>query len=323
MGYLFCASKNINRLKKIISKILDKVAARVVVNMPAFDCRNKNEAEIILSGTIMSAINADRTESIINNIQNAEFKVFSQFGDDGIIQFIVNYLEIEDKFFIEFGVEDYRESNTRFLLMNNNWEGLVMDGSQDSVSEIINAGYYWRYGLTAKHLFVDEENINDFLVQNSLQRKIGLLHIDIDGNDYWIWKAIHGIDPTIVIVEYNAVFGVDNPWTVPYDKGFNRTKAHFSNLFWGTSLLSLCELAKEKGYIFIGTNNAGNNAYFIKNGKQKDLKELNPEQGFTLSKYRESRNENGALTFLSGSDRIKALKGCEVYNTRLNKIEKI
>ncbi|MEO9033274.1 MAG: hypothetical protein ABI285_08535, partial [Ginsengibacter sp.] len=226
-------------MKKIISKMLDKIAARVVVKMPILDCNNKNESEIILSGRIMSALNNQRTESIINNIQTAEFKIFSQFGDDGIIQFLVSYLEIEEKYFIEFGVEDYNESNTRFLLMNNNWEGLVMDGSEDSINKIINAEYYWKQGLTAKHLFVDEENINDFLVQNSSKREIGLLHVDIDGNDYWIWKTIKVIDPTIVIIEYNSVFGFNNPWTIPYNNTFNRTKAHFSNLFWGTSLLSL------------------------------------------------------------------------------------
>lgn len=309
-------------MKRIISKILDRIALRIIGKMPRVES-TKNESEIILLGKMMATLNEQRIEIIKNNIQYAEFKVFSQFGDDGIIQFLVNYLEIKETFFIEFGVEDYNESNTRFLLMNNNWEGLVMDGSEDNVCKIINSGYYWRYGLTAKHLFVEQENINDFLVQNSLKRKVGLLHIDIDGNDYWVWKAIHDIDPVIVIVEYNSIFGFKNPWTVPYDKGFNRTKAHFSNLFWGVSLLSLCDLASKKGYIFVGTNSAGNNAYFIKQGRQKDLKELSLEEGFTLSKYRESRNEAGNLTFLSGDIRLNEIRCCEVYNTRLNKIEKI
>src|SRR5579859_5594583 len=60
-------------------------------------------------------------------ITNYEFKVFSQWGDDGIIQYLVNRLDIPNQTFIEFGTENYTESNTRFLLINNNWSGLVMD----------------------------------------------------------------------------------------------------------------------------------------------------------------------------------------------------
>ncbi|MEO6327857.1 MAG: hypothetical protein ABIO55_02945 [Ginsengibacter sp.] len=303
---------------KIIDKIASIIAGKIGKNTPA-----KSEEEILLSGKIMSTLNLGRTEKIIENIKNAEFKVFSQWGDDGIIQFLVNYLDIREKTFIEFGVEDYRESNTRFLLMNNNWKGFVMDGSGDFINNIIASEYYWKYELTAQALFVDQDNINQFIIENGIEGEIGLLHIDIDGNDYWIWKKIDVIQPIIVIVEFNSVFGINNPWTIPYNKTFKRTDAHYSNLFWGTSLLSLCDLAKEKSYLFIGTNSAGNNAYFVKKGKEKGLKILNAEEGYTQSKYRESRNLSGELTYLSGKKRLEEIKGCEVYNTRTNKIENI
>ena len=63
-----------------------------------------------------------------HEIARAEFQVFSQFGEDGIIQFLVQRVPIEDEVFVEFGVEDYRESNTRFLLVHDNWRGLIVDG---------------------------------------------------------------------------------------------------------------------------------------------------------------------------------------------------
>lgn len=277
----------------------------------------------MLLGKMLSNLNESRIEAILADIQKAEFKVFSQFGDDGIIQFLINYLEIGNKSFIEFGVEDYMESNTRFLLMNNNWQGLIMDASDQMMKKVTGSDYYWKYELKAKPLFVTKENINQFISDNGYAGDIGLLHIDIDGNDYWIWKEIKIIDPIIVIVEYNSVFGFENSWTIPYDPQFNRTEKHYSNLYWGTSLLALCDLAKEKDYIFIGTNSAGNNAYFVRKDKAKRLISLEAHQGYTLSRYRESRGQDMQLTYVSGSDRLPVLKGLDVFNTRSGLIQKI
>jgi hypothetical protein len=274
----------------------------------------------ILSGKILSGMNRQRAPEIIKDIHLAEFKVFSQWGDDGIIQFLINYLDIETKTFVEFGVEDYREANTRFLLLNNNWSGLVMDGSATNMLKLKKEDIYWKYNLTAATQFITKENINSLLKTNGIYGETGLLHIDIDGNDYWIWKEISVISPVIVIVEFNSVFGL-NPWTVPYESSFNRTAHHSSNLFWGCSVSSLCDLAETKGYAFIGCNSNGVNAYFVRKDKMKDLIPLNAENGYVESKYRESRDKEGVPTFLSGEDRLKELKGMTVFNSRLEKTE--
>jgi len=277
----------------------------------------------ILTGKLFATINRSRTEEIIKNIHLSEFKVFSQWGDDGIIQFLIDYLEIENQVFIEFGVENYKEANTRFLLINNNWRGLVMDGSLNNMQQLQNENIYWRYDIKALPLFVTKENINSVFENNGFSGQLGLLHIDIDGNDYWIWKEINSISPVIVIVEYNSVFGYQNSWTVPYDNDFYRTNYHYSNLYWGVSLLSLCDLAQEKGYCFIGSNSNGNNAYFVRKDKIKELKPLSAAEGYVLSKYRESRDINGKLTYLTGTDRLKEIKGMEIFNTRTEKLERI
>ena len=94
-------------------------------------------------------INQMKSQGMHRNVQDVEFKVFAQFGDDGIIQYLVHHLKIESKTFIEFGVENYTESNTRFLLMNNNWKGLVIDGSKENIDYIKNDNIYWNYDLTA------------------------------------------------------------------------------------------------------------------------------------------------------------------------------
>ena len=64
-------------------------------------------------------------------------------------------------------------------------------------------------------------------------KNIGLLSIDIDGNDYWVWKAITTIDPSIVVIEYNSILGSSKNYTVPYSKNFERNRAHYSNLYYG------------------------------------------------------------------------------------------
>lgn len=257
----------------------------------------------------------------IKSIQETEFKVFSQWGDDGIIQYLVNYLDIDNKTFIEFGVEDYMESNTRFLLINNNWSGLIMDGDQGHVSKIKNHEIYWKYDLVAKNSFITAENINQLIAEEEIKGRIGLLHIDIDGNDYWIWKALQIVEPIIMIVEYNSEFGCERAITIPYKSDFVTSRAHFSYLYFGSSIVSLCDLAEEKGYSFIGCNSAGNNAYFVKKEFLKDLKPLTAKEGYVKSKFRQSRNESGELNFLRGNEILECLKGLPVFNTRINDIE--
>jgi hypothetical protein len=257
------------------------------------------------------------------NLHEAEFKVFSQWGDDGIIQYLIHNIDIQNKVFIEFGVENYTESNTRFLLMNDNWSGLVMDGSEDHVNYIKNDEISWRYDLTAKAAFINAENINDLILKEGIKGNIGLLHVDIDGNDYWVWKNIQAVEPDIVIVEYNSLFGNERPITIPYDPNFVRTKAHYSNLFYGSSLCSLCDLAEERNYSFVGCNSAGNNAYFVKKDKIGSIKPLNAKEGFVNAKFRESRNEKGELTFLNGDKKLKLVKGLKVMNTRTNSLEEL
>lgn len=266
-------------------------------------------------------VETNRNKKTIDSLHEVEFKVYSQWGDDGIIQWLINNLDVREKSFVEFGVENYSESNTRFLLMNNNWSGLIMDGSEKKVKQIHNSYYYWKYDLTAKTAFVDSENING-LISKKFQNRIGLLHIDIDGNDYWIWKAIEVVIPDIVIVEYNSVLGLERPITIPYQKDFNRSSAHPSCLYYGTSIKALHHLAKEKGYAFIGCNSAGNNAYFIrKELLNENVKEVTLEKGFVLSKFRESNIDSKQLTYAGGEDRVKIIKGLPVYNVETNSIE--
>ena len=284
--------------------------------------RKLNEEELILRGKILIETIKNKTPIEINDI---EFKIFSQFGDDGIIQYLIYKLQIEEKNynFIEFGVENYLESNTRYLLLNNNWSGLILDSSEKNINQIKNSGFFWKYDLEAKSCFINRSNINNILLESKIDKNnIGILSIDIDGNDFWVWKEITVIDPLIVIVEFNSVFGFHEKISVPYDENFYRTKAHHSNLFWGASLEAFKFLAAQKGYEFFSTNSAGNNAYFIKKDLYKKIN-FKLKRNVYQSKFRESRDNKGNKTFIRYNERLKIINDMVVENVETNKLSKL
>ncbi len=255
------------------------------------------------------------------NINDYEFKVSSQWGEDGIIQYLIKNIEIENKIFVEFGVEKYTESNTRFLLQNNNWKGLVIDGSEENISYIKNDPIYWRYNLKTQCAFITKDNINELITKNGIHGDIGILSVDIDGNDYWIWEAIECVSPRIVICEYNALFGNKEKVSVPYKADFIWTNEHFSNLYWGTSLAALEFLGKKKGYTLVGVNSAGNNAFFVKGNFAHSLNITTAEKAYVYSSFRQSRNEENELTYLDKSEAISLLSNCILQ--RVDTLEKV
>jgi hypothetical protein len=273
--------------------------------------------------TARSLINQLKQHGPYDSIHDAEFRVSSQFGDDGIIQYLIHHVLIESRTFIEFGVENYTESNTRFLLTNDNWRGLVIDGNASDIEYIRRDHIYWRHELTAVHSFINRDNINDLIAGHGFAGDLGLLSIDIDGNDYWVWKAVEAVAPTIVVIEYNSVFGNRHAITIPYTPDFNRTKAHPSNLFWGASLKALSLVAAEKGYAFVGCNSNGNNAYFVRRDKAGRIKEQSLESGYVQSRFRESRDAEGRLTYLTGDERLRAIAEMTVYDLEKRALVKI
>jgi hypothetical protein len=256
-------------------------------------------------------------------LRDAEFCVHSQWGDDGIIQYLIQHVAYGPDSFVEFGVSDYTEANTRFLLVNDNWRGMIIDGSSENMERVRASEIYWRYDLTAIDAFITRDNINELISSAGFRGPLGILSVDIDGNDYFVWDAIDVVTPAIVIAEYNAVFGPDLAVSVPYDPGFRRTQAHSSNLFWGCSLAALCHLAEKKGYVFVGCNSHGNNAYFVKAPLVGDLRRKTPGEGFVASRFRESRDDSGRLTYLSGADRFKAIADMRVFDVVRGREERL
>ncbi len=236
-------------------------------------------------------------------LRDYEFRVTSQWGEDGIIQHLLRHVAIARPVFVEFGVEDYTEANTRFLLENNGWSGLVMDGSEENIRRIKGWELYWKHNLKAAQAFITRENINDLLAANGINGEIGILSVDIDGVDYWVLEAITCVKPAIVVAEYNALFGPDRAVTVPYDAAFQRAKAHHSHSYYGASLAALVALGKRKGLAFVGSNTAGNNAFFVREDLLRaPLRALTAAEGWVKRGFREARDVEGRLTFPSFED---------------------
>jgi hypothetical protein len=188
------------------------------------------------------------------------FKVFSQCDEDGIIQEIFRRIGAGNRTFVEFGVETGIQCNSVKLLLEG-WRGLWLDGSSVNVAQIRkNFDAFLADGrLRAIESFITAENINSLLQQGGATGDIDLLSIDIDCNDYWVWKAIEIAKPRVVVIEYNATLRPPLSLTIPYDP----LRTWNGSNYFGASLEALVRLGRAKGYRLVGCGISGANAYFV------------------------------------------------------------
>jgi hypothetical protein len=189
------------------------------------------------------------------------FKVYSQCDEDGIIQEIFRRIGNGNRVFVEFGVETGVECNSAKLLMEG-WQGLWLDGSSAHVAHIRkNLDTFVRDGrLRVIESFVTAENINALLAEGGVTGEIDLLSIDIDRNDYWVWKAIEVVKPRVVIIEYNATLRPPLSLVIPYEP----MQIWNGSNYFGASLEALVKLGRAKGYRLVGCSVSGANAFFVR-----------------------------------------------------------
>lgn len=215
----------------------------------------------------------------VPSITETGFRVFSQFEEDGKLLFIFSVLGMTNKTFVEFGSDDGINSNSANLYFHHGWTGLYMDGNPKAVER--GKRFFSKY--PHPHMFppkfvctyVNRENINRLLFEAGMTGEIGLLSIDIDGNDYWVWESIEIIKPQVVIIETHNEFGL-NDIVVPYDPDYVYPGLH--PVYHGASPTAMTKLANKKGYRLVGANELGYNFIFVKNGLADDLiPEVTPE----------------------------------------------
>ena len=298
---------------KILKKYLSFVIKRI------FD--EEIQKELILKAKLLSVKN--RYFKKIKDLSDIEFQVYSQWGEDGIIDWLINKYPEIPKSFLEIGTQDYKESNTRFLLINKNWNGFIIEADKAAVEDIKSQRIYWKHNLRAINEFITKDNINNVIKKFNIPKKIGLLSLDIDGVDYWVLKKLSALDPSIIVCEYNSLFGQKKSVTVPYKSNFIRSKEHYSNLYYGASINAFIDLMKKKNYFLIGTNSAGNNAFFVKKNIWNKVKKLIITKKVFVSKFRESRNIKGVLTFLEKKKSLELIKNKFMIDLKDNSKKKI
>ena len=194
------------------------------------------------------------------------YKVYSQNDEDGILAEIFRRIGVGERTFVEFGVGDGLECNSIWLLMQG-WSGLWIEANEKSLKKIRESHQTWlkNRSLHLIDAFITADNINA-LISGRYKGEIDLLSIDVDYNDYWIWKAISVVNPRVVCIEYNAAWAPPAAVTVPYDAngGWNGKN------YFGASLSALAKLGAQKGYDLAGCCLAGVNAFFVRRDLVQD-----------------------------------------------------
>jgi len=204
-------------------------------------------------------------------ISETGFRVFSQFEEDGLLLFIFSIIGMDNKVFVEIGSDDGVNSNSANLYFNFGCRGLFIDGNSESIKRgkrfFDKYPHTWFYKPKFRNAMITRENVNQIIEDAGYNGEIGLLSIDIDGNDYWIWDAITVVSPKVVIIETHNEFGLRNI-VVPYDAEYSYPGKH--PVYHGASPVAMNKLAAKKGYRLVGANELGSNFIFVKNGLAVD-----------------------------------------------------
>lgn len=222
-------------------------------------------------------------------LEEVGFRAYSQTDEDGILLYLFTILGTTNKKVVELCVEQGIECNAANLIINHGWIGLLFDGDARN----IRAGrrFYARCRDTWIHppqlvcAWIEAETVNTVIAEHGFTGEIDLLSIDIDGMDYWVWEAINGITPRVVVVEYHDGFGPDQTVASAYDKEFNRHGGPSQQA--GASLAAFVKLGRRKGYRLVGCNRFTFNAFFVRSDIGPEIiPESTVEKCLSLSRHR-------------------------------------
>ena len=264
----------------------------------------------------------------IKKLHDAEVRVFSQWGEDGILEYLFTKLEISKPKIVEFGVDTFDECNSRFAAEFRNASVYMVDLNKNLISSVEKLVIFWRNSLFPVIDHITPHNaLNHLNTAKTLMDGVDVLSLDIDGNDYWVLKALDLEAVSIVICEYNPIYGGEVECTIERNDEFDRVQAHYSCLHYGMSLKAAISLMESKGFVFIGSNRAGNNAFFLKKELIHLLNITLPDvdnlKDFIDWRVRESRDINGNLNYQWPQNSRKEIADCLVFNIENAKVIKV
>lgn len=194
------------------------------------------------------------------------FRKYSQFEEDGILLYLFSLIRPINRTCVELCAGNGHECNTANLIINHGWWGHLFDGDVDNVRR--GNEFYAESRDTFLHpprftqAWLTAENVNELLLKSGVSGPVDLLSLDIDGMDYWVWKAIEVINPQVVVCEIHNLIPPELALTVPYAPEF----VCKSELYRGASLAAMSKLGRDKGYRLIGMHRFGFNAFFVREG---------------------------------------------------------
>ena len=273
-----------------------------------------------------AAINASKaSRNTYENLWDSEVRVFSQWGEDGILDYLFDVAGISKPRILEFGAGNFTECNSRFAAEYRNASAYLVDMRADLVENTKELDIYWRNSIFPIQDFITPESAKTHLL--NAKEKMGgvdVISLDIDGNDYWVLQELDLSNVSIVVCEYNPIYGSTGSYSIVRDDNFDRTKAHFNWLHYGMSLQAAIALMARQNLVFIGSNRVGNNAFFIRteflNKLPFSIPNLDALEPFVDWRVRESRDTSNRLNYLQVTEGKKAIGDCEILNLETNKI---
>lgn len=203
-------------------------------------------------------------------------KVQSQNGEDGIIYHLLQAVgTTHERTVVEICAGNGIECNSANLILNHNFNAYLFDGNAQEINDGVQF-YTQRLDkdptlperVRFAHVWVTKETIVNVMNQMNIPKEMDLLITDLDGNDYWILKAIMDakqFSPRIICVEYQDIIGPERALTIPYDPQFNhRNYDCFGGPnYCGASLQAFIRLLKDN-YAFVGCEGLGFNGFFVR-----------------------------------------------------------
>jgi hypothetical protein len=260
-------------MKQFLIRSLQKIAGKLLTPT-IYNIASNRQNQILLQLKYRETT----AQKIKLDFEDVGFNTYSMTHEDGILLYIFSVIGMTNRKCVDIGAGSIRGSSVANLIINHEFKGLLVDGDTKSIEH---ARTFYNT-LEDTHLssptlistLVNAENINNIIQGKNFSGEIDLFCLDIDGMDYWVWKALDVIQPRVVLLEYQDLLGPDRAWTVPYDQKFNADDYPVNKEnknYCGASLQAFIKLGREKGYRLVGCNNGGWNAFFIKNGIGEDI----------------------------------------------------
>jgi hypothetical protein len=187
-----------------------------------------------------------------------EYQVCSQNGEDGVLAEILRRTGVGEEFFVEFGVESGREGSCVALADVAGWRGLFLE-ADGAHNHLLHRKYQWNERVRTLHARVTPDRVEELFAAGGVPAEPDVVSIDIDGGDYWVWRALTRYRPRVVVIEYNSALDPDRRLVQPPD-----TEDWSGTDFFGASLGALVALGQDKGYRLVHCELAGVNAFFVR-----------------------------------------------------------